>query len=79
VTDYHTKPLLTARVPRESLDWARGEAERRGQPFGDFVDGLIAAERDRVNYADYCPHPPARVHKGMCHACGTYTGTGDQP
>jgi hypothetical protein len=48
MADYHTKPLLTARVPRESLDWARGEAERRGEAFGDFVDGLLIAERDRV-------------------------------
>jgi hypothetical protein len=48
MADYHTKPLLTARVPRESLDWARGEAARRDQPFGDFVDGLLIAERDRV-------------------------------
>ena len=46
--DYHTKPLLTARVPRESLDWARGEAERRGQSFGDFIDDLLDAERERV-------------------------------
>lgn len=22
-----------------------------------------------------CPHPPARVHKGLCGACGTYVGT----
>lgn len=21
-----------------------------------------------------CPHPPARVLKGLCHACGTYVG-----
>jgi hypothetical protein len=49
-TDYHSKPLLSCRVPAESLDWARGEAERRGEAFGDFMDGLIAAERDRVNH-----------------------------
>jgi hypothetical protein len=48
VADYHKKPLLTARVPRESLDWARDEAERRDLPFGDFVDGLITAGRDHA-------------------------------
>jgi hypothetical protein len=48
-TDYHSKPLLAVRVPAESLDWARGEAERRGLPFGDFVDRLIASERERVD------------------------------
>jgi len=77
--DYHSKPLLGVRVDAEVQDWGRGEAERRGQKFGDFVTGLFTAERERVNHADDCPHPPARVHKGMCHACGTYTGTGDQP
>ena len=46
--DYHTKPVLQARVHAESLAWARSEAERRGQSFGDFIDGLIATERDRT-------------------------------
>ena len=36
--------------------WAHTEAKRRGQPFGDFMDGLIAAERDRV-----ASRPPALV------------------
>jgi hypothetical protein len=48
MTDYHKRPVISARVSRESLDWAHGEADRRGQPFGDFMDGLITAERDRV-------------------------------
>jgi hypothetical protein len=21
-----------------------------------------------------CPHPKARIHKGLCGACGTYVG-----
>jgi hypothetical protein len=44
--DYHTKPVLAVRVPGELQDWARAEAERRGQRLGDFISGLLAAERD---------------------------------
>lgn len=58
-TDYHRKPVLYCRVPAESLEWARGEAERREQPFGDFVDGLIAAERDRAVSPAVDPSPAA--------------------
>jgi hypothetical protein len=47
-TDYHTKPNANVRVDAGNLAWARGEAKRRGQQFGDFMDGLIAAERDKV-------------------------------
>lgn len=84
-TDYHAKPLIGARVPRESLDWARGEAERRGQPFGDFMDGLIVAERERVaNHVvdpiaaedeqsapvrKNCKHKNMRGVKGVCPDC----------
>ena len=45
---YHTKPLLTCRVPAESLAWARAEAKRLGQPFGDFIESLIADRRAAV-------------------------------
>ena len=83
MTDYHTKPLLTCRVPRESLDWARSEAERRGQPFGDFMDGLITVERERVVSPVFiaaddqqpgparknCKHRNMRGVKGVCPDC----------
>jgi hypothetical protein len=47
--EYHKRPVMSVRIHRESLDWARGEADRRGQPFGDFIDGLIVAERVQVH------------------------------
>ena len=47
MTDYHTKPVLAVRVPGELQDWARGEAQRRGQALGAFVTELLAAERER--------------------------------
>ena len=25
--------------------------------------------------SDDCPHPPARINKGLCGNCGTYVGT----
>ncbi len=56
-TDYHTKPLLQVRVPRESAEWARGEAARRGQGLGDFVDALITAERTKVGDHAVGPAP----------------------
>jgi len=53
--DYHTRPNANVRVDAGNLAWARAEAKRRGQPFGDFMDGLITAERDRM------AAPPAPV------------------
>ena len=46
--DYHSKPNANVRVDAGNLAWARDEAKRRGQRFGDFMDDLIAAERERV-------------------------------
>ena len=46
-TDYHTKPVLAARVSAEIKTWARDEAERREQGLGDFLEDVLAAERDR--------------------------------
>jgi len=45
--DYHTRPVLAARVRPDSKTWARAEAERRGMGVGEFLDALIDAERDR--------------------------------
>ena len=46
--DYHNRPNANVRVDAGLLAWARDEAKRRGQPFGEFMGALIAAERDRV-------------------------------
>lgn len=76
VKDYHDKPVLSVRVPRESLDWARGEAKRRGEAFGDYIDGLITGDRDRATSPARVPvaarqeQPPApRQHAQTC-TCG---------
>jgi hypothetical protein len=62
MTDYHSKPLLSVRVSKEARDWAFGEAERREQGRGDFIEALISAERERVNHvANHTPPAPAPV------------------
>jgi hypothetical protein len=33
----------------------------------------VLEERDAPAQAD-CPHPKARIVKGLCNACGTYVG-----
>lgn len=48
MTDYHVKPVLSARVPRETLVWAQQEAGRRGLAFGDFVAAALDAVRQRT-------------------------------
>ena len=37
---------------------------------------LAAANPEQPGDPD-CPHPKARVHKGLCGACGTYVGNGE--
>lgn len=51
VPDYHTKPVLAARVRADNKSWAQDEAKRRGQGVGDFLDTLLDAERDRTSNA----------------------------
>lgn len=61
MTDYHSKPLLGVRVDAELQGWGRDEAKRRSQPFGDFVAGLFAAERDRMDNHVVNPAPAVFV------------------
>ena len=69
-TDYHTKPVLAGRVGADIKAWAQDEAKRREQPFGDFLENLLVAERDRmVDHVVDCPHrlPPG----AWCKTCKT--------
>lgn len=72
LTPAATRPapvLVQARIDAGNLAWARSEAQRRGQPFGDYIDGLITAERGRVDPEPDCPHrlPPG----AWCKTCKT--------
>lgn len=53
---------------------ALAAAERQRQPAGT-IDRQAAAVRENLAAAQGdCPHPPARINKGLCSACGTYVG-----
>lgn len=61
-------------------EWARlalvAEAERQRPPPAAHTDRQAAyAEQNRAARNGDCPHPPARVNKGLCGACGTHVGT----
>jgi hypothetical protein len=67
----------------EILDRMRGKKTRAAYAAATLVAALVsaAAEQERLATAEDrraldCPHPPIRVHKGLCHSCGTYVGTG---
>jgi hypothetical protein len=45
--DYHTKPVLSGRVDADVKAWVYEEAPRRGLGVGDFLNWVLAAERDR--------------------------------
>lgn len=71
MTDYHTKPLLGVRVDADLHAWGRAEAKRRGRRFGDFVAGLLAEERDRVNHvANPAPAVFAAAEPGQPQTAG---------
>lgn len=57
----------------EILDQARGGLTRSA-----WIETLIRAELQRFTRAQPpregdCPHPPRRVIKGFCYACGSMT------
>ena len=69
MTDYHTKPVLAARVDASLKAWVRDEAKRRGQAVGDFLEEVLTAERDRLGADPACPH---RIPPGAwCKTCKT--------
>ena len=62
-TDYHSKPVLAGRVDADVKTWAQDEAKRRGLPFGDFLENLLVAERDRMVH-HVANHPPVFLSAG---------------
>lgn len=68
-----------ARGHADRSEWLRqaalAAAERQRMPAGR-TDRQADAVRQNLAAADgNCPHPPKRVNKGLCGACGTYVGT----
>jgi hypothetical protein len=74
-------PALTALLDRyaEENRWTRSTAAavliERGlpgetEPPAAHTTGPASQDPARAD----CPHPAARVHRGLCGACGTYVG-----
>lgn len=57
------------------LDGVRGRKTRVSYATAALIAAIAAAgaaEQERMaRPSDACPHPKARVHKGLCGACGT--------
>jgi hypothetical protein len=64
------KPVLD---PAAYPDGGRAPTQtvKRRRPGGAPVAAELARERSQDRRAADCPHPKARVSKGMCGACGT--------
>jgi hypothetical protein len=63
----------------EDAAWVRAEAQRRGRgaltQMLDEALALLRAKHEPAAADGDCPHPKARINKGLCGACGTYVGT----
>jgi hypothetical protein len=72
-----------ARGTRSRSDWGREAllehaAPRRPvrprPPTRVVTAAALAKERAQDRREPGCPHPKARIAKGLCNACGTYVG-----
>ena len=54
-------------------------AERQRPPAGSIDRQAEAVRQNRRAANGDCPHPKARINKGLCGACGTYVGTKVKP
>ena len=80
-------PVRVSEPKAAAIDKARGETprsvwveaaiderlERLGQ--AEYEHQMAAARRLESRDRTGCPHPKARINKGLCGACGTYVGT----
>jgi hypothetical protein len=77
-------PALTAQLDRyaEENRWTRSTAAavliERGlpgeaEPSADRAARTAGPSSQDPAQAD-CPHPAARIHRGLCGACGTHVG-----
>ena len=69
----------TARGHMDRSEWLRlaalAAAERQRAPAGRVDRQVEAVRENRIAAGSDCPHPKARINKGLCGACGTYVGT----
>lgn len=62
---------LSAALPGVSPDAPRTKPSR---PRRVVTAAALAQDRARDQRESDCPHPKARIIKGLCNACGTYVG-----
>jgi hypothetical protein len=69
----------TARGAMTRSEWLRRAVlaqAARGRPPAGYAGRAAGAVRENHAAAKGdCPHPKARINKGLCGACGTYVGT----
>jgi hypothetical protein len=68
-----------ARGHMDRGEWLRiaalAAAERQRPPAGHADRQTEAVRQNRAAANGDCPHPKARINKGLCGACGTNVGT----
>jgi hypothetical protein len=68
-----------ARGVMNRSEWLRHAAlaatERQRAPAAHTDRQVQAVRQNRTAANGDCPHPKARINKGLCGACGTYVGT----
>ena len=78
LSDSELEAIEAARGSTDRSEWVRlallAAAERQ-QPFPGSADRQAGAVRENLAaLKGDCPHPSARINKGLCGACGTYVG-----
>ena len=79
VSEEQATLIDAARGIRDLSAWGRdallAAAERQHPPAGHVDRQAQAVRQNRAAANGDCPHPKARINKGLCGACGTYVGT----
>jgi hypothetical protein len=69
-----------ARGDRSRSDWGRAallaaaSPEPRKTEIIPLAPKVVISRSGRSRPGADCPHPKARIAKGLCNACGTYVG-----
>jgi hypothetical protein len=81
----HNSNQTAFRFPPGVLPRLKARAEAEGRTMTAIVVGLVTGYLDGITTSGAraqaqpadsdCPHPKARINKGLCGACGTYVGT----
>jgi hypothetical protein len=78
LSDAQLEAIETARGSMERSEWVRvtllAQAERQRPPAGSVDREAAAVRQNLAALRGDCPHPTARINKGLCGACGTNVG-----